>query len=410
MHLSKSISRLQINNKDRNDTSGSPPDYQFIKNLNYEELESKFQIYKYYPLYIHNYDISTPVLKDLICDKPIYNDANKHVKKEKLKKKKQNLKETRQLRKDQREERKQLRLDQREERKDLRREAKEQRESYTGHFMKRADKLNEIAKNGNNLNEIRQCSGNTNPYHINNNNNNNINNKDADFSHIEDTTFERDSNSSQDSEATEVDDEVNSQLLSFKNPFDKGKKLTINQYIDNNNYNLSNYSYSQPSSMSRNNSINIFSTNNSMVMTQSNSNNTVNTNPNTNSNPNPNTNRRSSSTSTTLFNNSQNSSMKRSNSIASKFMNMFNNYEHDNSSQDSINSTREKRNSTVQVNQPPPSYKIKHKASMLDESYPIEKSLSFDQSKSTKTLLKNKLKLKLGNELNRRYSDQIGMY
>ena len=48
--------------------------------IDYEELESKFQMHKYYPKYFHNYDYSTPVIKDLIANKPIYSNANQHVK------------------------------------------------------------------------------------------------------------------------------------------------------------------------------------------------------------------------------------------------------------------------------------------------------------------------------------------
>jgi hypothetical protein len=54
-----------------------------LAKINYEMLESKYNIHKYYPKYIHNSAISTPVLRDLIVDKPIYKDANKHVKRNK---------------------------------------------------------------------------------------------------------------------------------------------------------------------------------------------------------------------------------------------------------------------------------------------------------------------------------------
>lgn len=50
----------------------APPAY------DYEDLETKFDIHKYYPKYFHNYNYSTPVIKDMIADKPIYADANKH--------------------------------------------------------------------------------------------------------------------------------------------------------------------------------------------------------------------------------------------------------------------------------------------------------------------------------------------
>lgn len=56
-----------------------------LKNIDYDYLEKHFQIYKYYPSYVHNDEIRTPELKDLIIDKPIYNEANKHVKRKKEK-------------------------------------------------------------------------------------------------------------------------------------------------------------------------------------------------------------------------------------------------------------------------------------------------------------------------------------
>lgn len=57
-----------------------PSNSDFIKALDYEDLERRFQIHKYYPSFIHNYDVSTPTIKSLICDKPIYLKANKHIK------------------------------------------------------------------------------------------------------------------------------------------------------------------------------------------------------------------------------------------------------------------------------------------------------------------------------------------
>jgi len=141
-----------------------------LAKINYDMLESRYNIHKYYPQYIHNSTISTPVLRDLIVDKPIYKDANKHVKRNKefrkqlLKQKYQNKikhaetgdladmsfcngrsshiedvdtlygeddvmlmdrrsvkSQRRQLRKQQYEERKQMRQDHREQRKSLRR-------------------------------------------------------------------------------------------------------------------------------------------------------------------------------------------------------------------------------------------------------------------------------------------------
>lgn len=45
---------------------------EYIRRLNYEELEEKYDIHKYYPQYIHNGEVSTPQLRAMIKDKPIY--------------------------------------------------------------------------------------------------------------------------------------------------------------------------------------------------------------------------------------------------------------------------------------------------------------------------------------------------
>ncbi|CAK7893656.1 hypothetical protein CAAN1_01S13652 [[Candida] anglica] len=105
--------------------------------IDYEELEEKFQIHKYYPKYFHNYDYSTPVIKDLIANKPIYSKANDHVKRsaarqavsDSLEVEKGNIpsckdrrKEKRMLHKVLKEEKKELKKDQREEKKELRKE------------------------------------------------------------------------------------------------------------------------------------------------------------------------------------------------------------------------------------------------------------------------------------------------
>lgn len=57
----------------------APEDEDYIKALDYDELERRFDIHKYYPKFIHNYDYLTPQIRELICDKPIYAKANEHV-------------------------------------------------------------------------------------------------------------------------------------------------------------------------------------------------------------------------------------------------------------------------------------------------------------------------------------------
>ena len=126
-----------------------------LKNIDYDYLEKHFQIYKYYPSYVHNDEIRTPELKDLIIDKPIYNEANKHVKRKKRKSVKQKqeekvdkkaLQQARELRKEQRQERQELRKEQRDERKELKQKQKLQlqlmKKSYSGHYMNKVNSLN----------------------------------------------------------------------------------------------------------------------------------------------------------------------------------------------------------------------------------------------------------------------------
>ena len=153
-----------------------------IKNIDYEFLEEKFQMHKYYPQYIHNQEISTPVLRDLIVDKPIYADANKHVKRgiKQKKKNKQNqkpsetLKESRRLRREQKEEfktlkkenrqeQKELKREHREERRELRNQQKENKQSYNGHFMQKVNSLS-TANGGSNQTETN--AGQCNPYQM----------------------------------------------------------------------------------------------------------------------------------------------------------------------------------------------------------------------------------------------------
>lgn len=52
-------------------------DEDFIRALDYEELEKRFEVRKWVPCYIHNYDYLTPQIKAMIGHKPIYAKANK---------------------------------------------------------------------------------------------------------------------------------------------------------------------------------------------------------------------------------------------------------------------------------------------------------------------------------------------
>lgn len=51
-----------------------------IRKIDFERLERDYNMAKYYPKNFHNDSITTPILKELLLDKPIYKDANKHVK------------------------------------------------------------------------------------------------------------------------------------------------------------------------------------------------------------------------------------------------------------------------------------------------------------------------------------------
>lgn len=105
-----------------------PDEQELIRNLNYGELEEKFQIYKYYPCFIHNNECSTPRLKAMISDKPIYAKASGMSKKEekakrqearrvqrdeKHRQKKEHLQERRELRQEHKMEKLELRQQQR---------------------------------------------------------------------------------------------------------------------------------------------------------------------------------------------------------------------------------------------------------------------------------------------------------
>ncbi|CAR66305.1 DEHA2F08800p [Debaryomyces hansenii CBS767] len=73
--ISKGINKLSLN------SLGPPTDEDFIRNIDYDELEKKFHVRKYYPQFIHN-ELATPNLKEMIADKPIYAKANDHLTKE----------------------------------------------------------------------------------------------------------------------------------------------------------------------------------------------------------------------------------------------------------------------------------------------------------------------------------------
>ncbi|KAM3125274.1 hypothetical protein CJJ07_002609 [Candidozyma auris] len=147
--LLKGLGKLQVSS---NPVSDSPTDEDFIRFLDYEELERKFGCDKYYPKFLNNYDYSTPEIKEMIGNKPVYSKANKHLKnfknpgtkktfvteidvetgeltvKEKIEKedkkdrkqRKEERKARREGRKEDRKERKELRREQRDERKELR--------------------------------------------------------------------------------------------------------------------------------------------------------------------------------------------------------------------------------------------------------------------------------------------------
>lgn len=116
--------------------------------INYEELESKYNIHKYYPKYFHNDEAATPDIKQQIYDKPIYAKANEHLKdwvnpgvmkvyeteldyesgKMRIRKQLSDpVDKLRQARRDRKEERREDRRERREERKEDRQEKREER-------------------------------------------------------------------------------------------------------------------------------------------------------------------------------------------------------------------------------------------------------------------------------------------
>lgn len=145
--LLKGIGKLQVSS---NTVLDSPTDEDFIKCLDYDELERKFGCFKYYPKFLNNYDYLTPEIKEMIGDKPVYLKANKHLKgfknpgtkktfvteidvetgemtvKEKTERK--DRKARKEERRARREERRDDRKEDRKERKELRKEQKERRD------------------------------------------------------------------------------------------------------------------------------------------------------------------------------------------------------------------------------------------------------------------------------------------
>lgn len=74
--ITKRLGKMSVNLQP---SANKPPsDDDFIRALNYDELEKKFHVRKYYPRFIHNYDYLTPQIKAMIVDKPIYARANKN--------------------------------------------------------------------------------------------------------------------------------------------------------------------------------------------------------------------------------------------------------------------------------------------------------------------------------------------
>lgn len=173
-------------------------DQKFIRTADYDFIQ-KLGINVYYPSYIENPQILGGELKDLIIDKPIYKEANKHAKKRlELKKlKREQRRESLQMKHDQKsqlkEAKRQLHLERKELKKELhqqkaemKREQYQQRadkraenrlqksdslkQSYCGHYMKQGLSMNSQIdpKNDN----YPQSTSNNN-YSNNNNNNNN---------------------------------------------------------------------------------------------------------------------------------------------------------------------------------------------------------------------------------------------
>ena len=93
-------------------------DNQFIRTIDYDELERKFSIHKCYPQFIHN-DIPTPQLKKLVEGKPIYAKANSEEDKRAMHQRQR--KEKHELRRKMRDEKREMKQDE----KDLKKAYKE---------------------------------------------------------------------------------------------------------------------------------------------------------------------------------------------------------------------------------------------------------------------------------------------
>lgn len=135
---------------------------EIIRNLDYDELEKKFQIYKYYPSFIHNNDCSTPRLKAMICDKPIYakasgaptkadkakrSEAKKAQKEERHRLRHERLQEKRDMKHEHRKERHMLREQHREERKTSRIAPPQNiNETYVEHVEYAPDSESDVSK------------------------------------------------------------------------------------------------------------------------------------------------------------------------------------------------------------------------------------------------------------------------
>ncbi|ABN66559.2 Phosphatidylinositol-4-phosphate 5-kinase and related FYVE finger-containing proteins [Scheffersomyces stipitis CBS 6054] len=183
--IQKRFSQMSVSHKKVPVEETEESNSEFIKSINYDSLEKKYDIHKYYPSYIHNCGISTPVLRDLIIDKPIYADANKHVKKKKKRssardgrstRRLEQVQELRELKKDQLQDRKDLRKEMRDLKKSQKTEVQEIKRKYKGRIsqniqeIKHNNKLmNDGSKepNGRKISSVRNNSvGNVNPYEI----------------------------------------------------------------------------------------------------------------------------------------------------------------------------------------------------------------------------------------------------
>lgn len=152
-----------------------PADDDFIKFLDYDDLERRFEIHKYYPNFIHNHDYLTPQIREMISDKPIYAKANEHLKNfknpgsrktfiteidvvtgqmrvhekiDKSEKKEARRKERRERKEERKEEKRERRDEKREERKERKDERKERKDERKDERKERKDMLEDRKGNG----------------------------------------------------------------------------------------------------------------------------------------------------------------------------------------------------------------------------------------------------------------------